>query len=95
MIKLTTPPPEHPAPAPAAAPAVKSAPATSVPQAHKDAQYQAELARQTAITAMTPQATAKAADIAYHRAILQSALANGVSPSASIRALQSLGVTGL
>jgi hypothetical protein len=66
-----------------------------LPKAHVDAAYAAEGARQAAITPTTPQATVRAADIAYHRAIVQSALATGVSPAASMRALQSLGVSGL
>jgi hypothetical protein len=85
--------------APAAAeptPAPMSAPSLGVPKAHADAVLAAELTRQNASAVPYGQSgnaqTIKQSDIAFHRACLQSALANGVSPSSSIRALQTLGV---
>jgi hypothetical protein len=80
--------------APAAAPAPKS-PSTSGKKAHDDTVIAAEGVRQTAITPTTPQATVNAAEIAFYRTVAKSALANGVSPSAAIRALQNLGQTGI
>jgi hypothetical protein len=62
---------------------------------HDDTVNAAAGAAQSAITATTPQATVRATEIALYRTIVTSALANGVSPSSAIRALQSLGVTGL
>jgi len=63
-------------------------------KAHDDAVLRAENARQFSTAAATTQAAVISADVTYHRAIVKSALANGVSPAASMLALRGLGVTG-
>ena len=60
-------------------------------EAHLQNVQQAEHDRQAAMVADVSAAAAKAADIAYHRARLKSALEHGVSPSASMQALRALG----
>ena len=61
-------------------------------QLHKDAVTSAEVTRQNAmaVPGLTA-AAAKAADIAYHQAAVTSAMANSVSPVASLTALRELG----
>jgi hypothetical protein len=102
MIKLTTPledPASH-------APAASEPPPAPVPMsqpsggstAHQSAVRTAELTRQNAVAAAgNSQSSVKAADIAFHRAVVASAIANnnysGIEPSMS--ALKSLGVSGL
>jgi hypothetical protein len=82
-------------PAPASAP-TPMGPTPSGKTAHDATVNAAEGQRQTATAAAgNNQSAVRNADITFHRAFVQSALANGVSPSSSIRALQSLGVTGL
>jgi hypothetical protein len=63
-------------------------------KAHDDAILRAENARQTATAAASTQAAVISADVTFHRAVVKSALANGVSPAASMLALKGLGVTG-
>jgi hypothetical protein len=63
-------------------------------KAHDDAVLRAENARQAATAIASTQAAVISADVTYHRAVVKSALANGVSPSASMLALKGLGVTG-
>jgi hypothetical protein len=62
---------------------------------HDDAVLRAENTRQTAVAAASTQAAVITAEISCHRAIVKSALANGVSTSASMSALRELGQTGL
>ena len=59
-----------------------------------DATARLENTRQSAITPSTTQAAAIAADIAWHRGFAKLAIANGVSPAASMQALKHLGVAG-
>ena len=62
---------------------------------HDDACNLSEMTRQGAVaTAAGNQATVKAAEIVHYRACVASALANGCSPGASIRALMDLGTGG-
>ncbi len=62
---------------------------------HDDAVARAENTRQVAIAAASTRAAVVSADTAFHRAVVQSAIKNGVSPSASMAALHDLcGVTG-
>lgn len=61
-------------------------------QANCDA---AELTRQVAMNGTPTQATAKAADIAFMRTALASALANNCSPSVFVQALRELGTGGI
>jgi hypothetical protein len=63
-------------------------------RAHDQAQNATEGVRQTAVAAASSQSAVKTAEITFHRAVVKSALANGVSPSASMQALHELGVTG-
>jgi hypothetical protein len=60
---------------------------------HDDAVLRAENVRQS-VPAGSSQATYISADVVFHRAVVKSALANGVSPAASMQVLKSLGVTG-
>jgi hypothetical protein len=62
---------------------------------HDDAILRAENARQVSTAAATTQAAVISADVIFHRAVVRSAIANNVSPAASMAALKSLGVTGL
>jgi hypothetical protein len=62
--------------------------------AHRAALLAAEQTRQAAITPGASQATVKAADIAYYRSALASAIANGVSPIQFTTALRELGTGG-
>ena len=64
-------------------------------KAHDDVVNAAEAARQSSITPATAQATVISADVLFYRAVVKSALKNGVSTSAAMSALKSLGVTGL
>jgi hypothetical protein len=64
-------------------------------RAHDQVQNAAEAVRQSAITPTTAQSAVNTATIVFHRACVKSALANGVSPSASMQALKELGVTGI
>jgi hypothetical protein len=61
---------------------------------HDDAILRAENARQVATAVASTQAAVISADVTYHRAFVKSALANGVSPAASMLALRHLGVGG-
>ena len=61
---------------------------------HDDAILKAEGIRQAATAAASTQAAVISVDIQFHRAAVKSALANGVSPAASMQALKELGVTG-
>jgi hypothetical protein len=63
-------------------------------KSHDDAVVKAEGVRQTAVAAASSQSAVKTAEVTYYRAVVKSALANGVSPSASMQALHELGVTG-
>jgi hypothetical protein len=66
--------------------------AQSTMSLHKDAVTAAEQIRQAVLaTPGVTQAQAKAADIAFHQAVVTSAMANSVSPSVSLQALRSLG----
>jgi hypothetical protein len=58
-----------------------------------DTAAQQEGVRQTAVSGAT-QSAARTAEIAYFRALVTSALANGISPSNFIQALFALGVPG-
>ena len=61
---------------------------------HDDAVLRAENARQVSTAAASTQAAVISADVTYHRAVVKSALANGISPAASMLALRHLGFTG-
>ena len=63
-------------------------------KAHDDTVAKAELVRQS-VAAGSTQATYIGADVVFYRAVAKSALANGVSPSAAMSALKSLGQTGI
>jgi hypothetical protein len=62
---------------------------------HDDTVLRAENARQVVAVAGATQAAVMSADVTFHRAVVKSALANGVSPAASMQALKELGQTGL
>jgi hypothetical protein len=63
-------------------------------QLHKDAVTSAEVTRQNAMAAPgLTAAAAKAADVAFHQAAVVSAMANSISPVASLTALRSLGAS--
>ena len=91
--------------APAAKPAAAAPPVAAVQSSpgvgysgngsHDANVVSATLTKQTTEAAATTQAQLTAAAITFHRSIARSALANGVSPSVSMQALKSLGVTGL
>jgi hypothetical protein len=55
----------------------------------------AVLTLQTSNAGVTSQQQLNQNATAFHRSIARSAIANGVSPSVSMQALKSLGVTGL
>jgi hypothetical protein len=61
---------------------------------HDDAVLRDENARQVATATASTQASVISADVTYHRAVVKSALANGISPAASMLALRHLGVGG-
>jgi hypothetical protein len=61
---------------------------------HRAALQAAELTRQASSPPGASQATVKAADIAYYRACVTSALANGVTPQQFMTALRELGTGG-
>lgn len=61
---------------------------------HDDTVRAAEGSRQAAAVAGASQATVRSAEIVFYRSVLASALANGCSPSAAVRALQELGTGG-
>jgi hypothetical protein len=61
---------------------------------HDDGVLRAENTRQVSTAAATTQAAVISADVVFHRAVVKSALANGVSPAASMQALKHLGVSG-
>jgi hypothetical protein len=61
--------------------------------AHDVAMTAAEGVRQSA--SATTMATARTADITFHRAGLASALANGIQPGPWMNALRELGVNGV
>lgn len=63
-------------------------------KSHDDTVAKAEGVRQS-VAVGSSQATYISADVVFHRAVVKSALANGVSPSASMAALRELGTTGL
>jgi hypothetical protein len=66
---------------------------TAATRAHRSAVATAEAVRQVASAPGASAATVKAADIAFHRAVIASALAQGVpTPTASVFALRELGV---
>ena len=70
--------------------------ANSLSKPHNDTQNAAEGARQSAVAAAgNNQAAINAAAIAFQRAVVRSALANGVGVEPAMTALKSLGVTGL
>jgi fructose-1-phosphate kinase PfkB-like protein len=54
----------------------------------------AEGVRQVVVAAASSQAAVISAEITYFRAVVKSALKNGVSPSGAMVALRGLGVTG-
>ena len=58
---------------------------------HKDSVTSAEVTRQNAMAVATTQATARQADIVFHQSVVTSAMANSVSPVASLTALRELG----
>jgi hypothetical protein len=60
---------------------------------HDDTILRAENVRQS-VAAGSSQATYVSSDVTFHRAVVKSALANGVSPAASMQALKELGQTG-
>jgi hypothetical protein len=62
-------------------------------KAHDDAIAKAEGIRQTAVVGAT-QAAVMSADVTFYKAVVVSALANGVSPAAAMQALKELGQTG-
>jgi hypothetical protein len=55
----------------------------------------AEVSRQNAIAPSSSRATVRSADLAYHRAVVASAKANGISPGQAITALFELGAGGV
>jgi hypothetical protein len=61
---------------------------------HDDLVLRAENTRQSSTAAATTQAAVISADVIFHRAVVKSALANGISPAASMLALKHLGVSG-
>jgi hypothetical protein len=61
---------------------------------HDDLVLRAENTRQSSTAAATTQAAVISADVIFHRAVVKSALANGISPAASMLALRHLGVGG-
>jgi hypothetical protein len=63
--------------------------------AHDSTVNAAENTLQAAVVAAAgSQSAIKTAEIVFHRALVKSALANNVSPSAAMQALKELGVTG-
>lgn len=65
---------------------------------HQAAVLAAETLRQSAMTALgaaPPQAAVSATEIAFYRAALASAIANGCSPEQYIMALRELGTGGV
>jgi hypothetical protein len=63
--------------------------------AHDSTVNAAELVLQSAVAAANNNAvTIRNAEVTYYRAVVKSALANGVSPAASMQALKELGVSG-
>jgi hypothetical protein len=69
--------------------------ATTGVKVHDDLVLRAENTRQISTAAASTQAAVISADVIFHRAVVQSALKNGVSPSAAMMALKHLGVTGV
>jgi hypothetical protein len=66
--------------------------AQSTMSLHKDAVTSAEATKQATLSVPgLTAAAAKAADVAYHSAVVVSAMANSISPVASLTALRSLG----
>jgi hypothetical protein len=63
-------------------------------RAYDSAVLAAELVRQNALAGTPTQAAVNTATIVYHRALVKAAIANGVSPAASMQALKELGQTG-
>jgi hypothetical protein len=61
---------------------------------HDDLVLRAENTRQSSTAAATTQAAVVSIDVSFHRAVVASALKNGISPAASMLALKHLGVTG-
>jgi hypothetical protein len=61
---------------------------------HDDTVAKAEGVRQS-VAVGSSQATYISADVVFYRAVVKSALANGLSPSAAMSALREKGVTGL
>jgi len=55
----------------------------------------AEQVRQASVTPASTQQASNAAEIAYFRSVLRSAIANGCETSSASSALKALGVTGL
>jgi hypothetical protein len=62
---------------------------------HKDVLTSAEATKQRALAVATTQTQARAADVAYHQAAVTSALANSISPVASLTALRELGAAAV
>ena len=69
--------------------------ANSNNSAHNNTQNQAEGVRQAAIAPGATLATINAAEVAFYRSVVRSALANGIGVSSAMTALRGLGVTGL
>jgi hypothetical protein len=68
--------------------------AQSTMSLHKDAVTAAEVSRQNAMAVPgVTAAAAKAADAAYHSAVVVSAMANSISPSVNLQALRALGAS--
>jgi hypothetical protein len=83
-------------PAPAVAPRGSPGVGYSGNNSHDANVATATLTKQTAEAAAGgSQSALNAAAIAFHRAVARSAIQNGCSPSVSMSALKSLGVTGL
>jgi hypothetical protein len=61
---------------------------------HDDTVLRAENARQAVAVVGATQAAVISSDITFHRAVVKSALANGISPAASMQALKELGQSG-
>ena len=69
--------------------------ANSSSTAHNNTQNAAEGARQAAVIPGASFLTIRNAEIAFYRAVVRSALANGVGVSSAMQILKALGVTGL
>jgi hypothetical protein len=63
-------------------------------KSHDDLVAKAEGVRQAAAVPGASQATLVSADVTFYKAVVNSALANGVSPAAAMQALKELGQSG-